>query len=326
MKTNLRQAWVLLGLLLLVLGFAGKGFAQEWPSKSITVVVPYAAGGNADSVARLLAQELSRRMGQPVLVENRAGVNGNVGTAAVARAAPDGYTLLLTPQNPIVNSKLLYKSLPYDPDRDLTPIMKLVESPFAIMAYPAKYPDLQSLIASAKAHPGQLNAAITGSGSSGHLLTLMVEAATGVRFNYVPYKGSGQVVTEIMTGRIDLAVDYPSSYVGQIKSKGVSVLATLGKARSPFLPDAPTMQESGFPPVDGVGWFGLLGPAGLPGALVDRLQRAFSEALHVPEVKARLGELGYTVVPGTPAELRALMTAESNRLEAVIKNANITPQ
>jgi tripartite-type tricarboxylate transporter receptor subunit TctC len=312
------------GVLAGLAGLSMPAIAQEWPRKPITIIVPYNAGGGADAVSRLLAFELTKRLGQQVLVDNRPGANGNLGTAMVARAAPDGYTLLLIPPNPIINSKLLYKSLPYDPERDLTPIMKLVESPFAVMAYPPKHPDIQSLLAFAKAHPGELNVAVAGNGSSGHLLALMIAASAGVRFNIVPYKGSGQMVSEIVSGRIDMTVDYPSAYLGQIEAGHIRVLATLGETRSQFLPDAPTMKESGYPDVLGTGWFSLHGPRGLPDELVTRLQKAFSDALRTPAIVSQLATLGYSVVPGTPAELRALIGSETARLAALIKDANIS--
>ena len=325
MKFFSRRSGLTLAVLGLVFGFAAPAAAQDWPrAKPITIVVPYAAGGGADAVSRLLANDISKCIGQQVLVDNKPGANGNLGTAIVARAAPDGYTVLLVPPNPVINSKLLYKSLPYDPDRDLTPIMKLVESPFAMMAYPGKYQDIQGLLAYAKANPNMVNVGTNGNGASGHLLGLMIEASTGVRFNMVPYKGSGQMISEIMTGRLDMTVDYPSPYLGQIESKGIRVLATLGDTRSPFMPDAPTMKEIGYPAVQGTGWFGLHGPKGLPDELVTRLQRAFNESLQTPAVSQQLATMGYSVVASTPAELKALMRSESAKLAILIKNANIS--
>jgi len=323
MRFSNRRTALVLGVSGVLAGFAPLGSAQDFPRKQITIVVPYAAGGGADAVARLLAADITKKIGHQVLVDNRPGANGHLGTGLVARAAPDGYTLLLVPPNPIVNSKLLYKKLPFDAERDLAPVSKLVESPFAIMAYPARYPDIQSLIAYAKANPGKVNVGTNGNGASGHLLGLAIEANTGARFNMVPYKGSAQMVGELMTGRIDMTVDYPSAYLGQIEAKSIRVLATLGNTRSPFLPNAPTMKEAGFG-VEGVGWFGLYAPKGVPADLQNRLNSLFKESLQTPTVATQLAAMGYGVVASTPAELEAYIQSESAKLAVLVKAANIS--
>jgi tripartite-type tricarboxylate transporter receptor subunit TctC len=324
MKNHLRRAALLLSTIGLLAGLSAPGAAQDWPRKPVVIVVPYAAGGGADAVARLLANDVSKRLGQPVVVENRPGAGGNVGTAAVARALPDGYTLLLVPPGPIVNSKLLYKNLPYDPDRDLTPIMRLVESPFAVVAFPGKFPDMKSLVAFAKAHPGELNASTVGNGSSSHLLALLIAAETGGEFNIVPYKGTGQMITEIIAGRIDLTLDYPGAYVGHLEAKTVRILATLGSERSPHLPDVPTMKEIGYPAVQASGWFSLHAPRDLPERIVTQVHRAFEAALREPEVVRQLTAMRYSAVPSTQAELKEQMRVESALMARLVRDAKIS--
>jgi len=296
-----------------------------WPAKPVSIVVAYAAGGGSDAVARLLAQELGPRLGQQVVVENRPGAGGNIGTAAVAKGAPDGHLLLLTPPGPIINSKLLYKSLPYDPDRELVPVARLVESPFAILVRP-DFPaaDLRELVAWAKANPGKLNVGTVGNGSTGHLLNLLIEHHTGTRFNIVPYKGSSQVITDLMAGRLDMTVDYPSTYVGQIESRKVRPIGTLGTTRHELLPGVGTFSEAGFQGVEATGWFALMAPRGTPPAVIQRLQKEVSEVLAQPETKAKLVPLGYSPAVLSADATRQLIERESQRLGAIVKAANLS--
>jgi len=328
MPTFLLRALIALqafaGLLIVLL--AGPALAQAWPTaRPITLVVAYAPGGGADAVARLITVELGKKLGQSIVIDNRPGAGGNIGTASVARAAPDGYTLLLTPPGPIINSKLLYKSLPYDPERDLAPVMKLVESPFAVLVrpdFPAK--NLTELIAYARAHPGKLNVGTVGVGSTGHLLNLMVEHHTKTQFNIVPYKGSGQVVTDLLAGRLDMTIDYPSTYFGHIAQNKVRPIGTLGTTRSELLPGVQTFAEAGTPEIEATGWFGLVAPRGTPDAVVQRLQQEIAEILRTPEVRDKLLPLGYTPAATTPEQLRQLAASEMARIGAIVRSANLS--
>ena len=304
---------------------ANPAFAQTWPAKPVTVVVAYAAGGGADAVARLVALELGKKLGQQVIVDNRPGAGGNIGTAAVARAAPDGYTLLLTPPGPIINSKLLYKSLPYDPETDFAPVMKVVESPFAVLVnqdFPAK--NLTELIAYARANPGKLNVGTVGTGSTGHLLNLMIEYHTKTKLNIVPYKGSAQVVTDLLAGRLDMTIDYPSTYFGQIAQKKVRVVGTLGTGKNELLPNAQNFAEAGWPEIEAVGWFGLMAPKNTPNDVIQRLNRDVTEVLRTPELREKLLQLGYVPAPTTPEQLRQLTTTEMTRISTIVKSANLS--
>jgi len=309
----------------LALAATGAALAESWPAKPIAIVVAYAAGGGADAVARLLAQELSKKLGQQVVVDNRPGAGGNIGTAAVARAAPDGYTLLLSPPGPLINSKLLYKSLPYDPDRDFTPVMKLVESPFAILVNPA-FPasNVSELVAYARANPGKLNVGTVGTGSTGHLLNLMVQYHTDTRLNIVPYKGSSQVVTDLLAGRLDMTIDYPSTYFGHIAQNKVRAIGTLGSTKSELLPEAQTFAEAGWPAIEAVGWFGLLAPRATPPDVVARLNREVTDILKMPEVREKLLPMGYVPQPSTPEQLGRMIASETSRIATIVESANLS--
>ncbi len=308
----------------LFFGLVTTAAAQAWPSKPITIVVAYAAGGGADAVARLLGQELSKRLGQQVVVDNRAGAGGNIGTASVARAAPDGYTLLLTPPGPLVNSKWLYKTLPYNPD-DLVPVMKVVESPFAVLVSPAfAAKNLTELVAYARANPGKLNVGTVGVGSTGHLLNLMIEHDAKTKFNIVPYKGSAQVITDLMAGRLDMTIDYPSTYFGQIAQNMVRPIGTLGTTRHEMLPNVQTFAEAGFPEIDATGWFGLMAPRGTPADVIARLNKETSDVLRMPEVREKLLPIGYTPAITTAEQMRQQLARESTRIGNIVKSANIS--
>lgn len=309
----------------LVLGLAAPATAQNWPMRQITIIVPYAAGGGLDFVARLIADDLTKRLNWTVVVENRGGANGTIGAAAVARAQPDGYTFMMNPSGPLVNAKLLTEGLSYNPDTDFTPIMKLVYSPIVLVTnkdVPAK--TLKDLVAYAKANPGALNVGNSGPNSTQELMSMMFASGTGIEITRVPYKGSGQILPDILANRIQLMLDFPAAYMGNVRSGDLRFLATLNATRLEAFPDVPTVAEAGFPEVPAwQGWFGMFGPKGLPDAIRERVFKEISTFLNSPEAKTKLAAGGYLPTPEGPESALKLMQGETEALTKLIQKHNI---
>lgn len=309
----------------LVLGLAAPATAQSWPTRQITIIVPYAAGGGLDFVARLIADDLTKRLNWTVVIENRGGANGTIGAAAVARAQPDGYTFMMNPSGPLVNAKLLTEGLSYNPDTDFTPIMKLVYSPIVLVTnrdVPAK--TLKDLVAYAKANPGALNVGNSGPNSTQELMSMMFASGTGIEITRVPYKGSGQILPDILANRIQLMLDFPAAYMGNVRSGDLRFLATLNATRLEAFPDVPTVAEAGFPEVPAwQGWFGMFGPKGLPDAIRERVFKEISTFLNSPEAKTKLAAGGYLPTPEGPESALKLMQGETDALTKLIQKYNI---
>src|SRR5947209_3048314 len=221
--------------------------AQTWPARPVTLVVPFPAGGNADVLARALAAELSEKLGQQFIVDNRTGAGGNIGGAAVAKAAPDGYTLMFGTPGPIATNRLMYKSLPYDPEKDLTPVVLVARSPLIIAAHPA-FPakDLNELIAYARANPGKVNAGNPGNGTLGHITSELLQQHAGIKMTHVPYRGTTPLTTDLLGGQIDIALDFMSTYLPLVKDGKVRALGVTSSERVGELPGAMTVREAGF--------------------------------------------------------------------------------
>lgn len=309
----------------LVLGLAAPASAQNWPTRQITIVVPYAAGGGLDFVARLISDDLTKRLNWTVVVENRGGANGTIGAAAVARAQPDGYTFMMNPSGPLVNAKLLSEGLSYNPDTDFTPIMKLVYSPIVLVTnkdVPAK--TLKELVAYAKANPGALNVGNSGPNSTQELMSMMFASGTGIEITRVPYKGSGQILPDILANRIQLMLDFPAAYMGNVRSNDLRFLATLNATRLDAFPDVPTVAEAGFPEVPAwQGWFGMFGPKGLPDAIRERVFKEISTFLNSAEARQKLAAGGYLPTPEGPDSALKLMQGETEALTKLIQKYNI---
>lgn len=314
------------GALLCALG--NTVFAQgAWPTRPITLIVPYLAGGGADPIARLLAEGMSKQLGQPVLVDFKAGAAGTIGAQAVVNSPPDGYTILFTPPAPLVNSKLLMPNLSYDPDKDLVPIMEISFSPMAIMANGDFGPKtLKELIEYAKANPSKVMAGVPALGGTGHLATAMIETDTGVKLTMVPYRGTGGLLPDMLGGRLNISQDLPAAYVPHLKSGKVRVIAVLGDKRIPSLPDVPTSVESGFPQLQIGAWYGLFGPKGLPKEILMKINSAANEALKDPAAKAKVEELGYETVGGTPERLADDIKRDMVKLGEVVRLGNVKMQ
>ncbi len=308
----------------LLLTAASGAFAQgaaNFPSRPLRFIVPYAAGGNGDIVARIVAQKLSAQLGQQVVIDNRAGAGGNIGAEIAAHAAPDGYTIVLGTNTHAINMSL-YARPGYDFERDFVPITRSTTAPMVLIVnpgLPAK--TLKEFIALAKSQPGKLNFATGGSGSSAHVITELFATMAGVRMTHVPYKGVAQATTDLIAGQIQLAFNSTSTALAHMQAGRVRGLAISTATRSPAAPQLPTIAEAGVPGFDASIWQGLLAPARTPAALVARLNREAVSALQSSEVKEQLRAQGIEATPSTPAEFGAFIKAEIARWAQVIKAA-----
>ncbi len=300
-----------------------KDDAASWPNKPVRLIVPFPAGGSTDVVARLIAERLGQKLGQQFVVDNRPGAAGNIGTDHVAKAAPDGYTITLTTSGPLANNKYLYKSMPYDPAKDLTPIVLVGEIPLVVVSTdktPAK--DLKEFIALAKAAPGKYSVGNPGNGTIGHLAYELLRHATKTDLLAVPYKGDTPAMTDLMGGSIQAIVAPITAFIPQIQAGKMNGLAVTSKKRFPGTPNVPTAVEQGFD-VEASVWFAVAGPAGMPRAIVEKLNREINIVLDSPEGRAKLEQFGAVVGGGTPEQLDSLMKVESAKWKRVIEEANI---
>ena len=310
---------------LLVCLLASIANAQEWPQRPVKVVVPFAAASTPDTLARLLADNLRKRLGQAVVVENKPGAGGMVGTDAVAKAAPDGYTIGVSIVGPLVNNRLLYKKMPYDPDRDLVPITIAVTQP-SLLVVPADrgINDLRELVANVKSRPGKGNYASIGVGSLSHLTMELVALRSGAEIVHVPYPGSGQAVTALLAGEVDMACLPALAVIAHVKSGKLKAIGASTAKRSTSLPDVPTLREQGLDDVDAGAWIGVVAPAATPAPIVDRIRREVVAVLRDPEVVSALQRQMMEVVGSTPEEFAAHIEAERRRWTPVIQKANIS--
>jgi tripartite-type tricarboxylate transporter receptor subunit TctC len=298
--------------------FGGAAHAADYPSRSIRVVVPFSPGGAVDGPMRLIAQELGKRLGQAVVVENKPGAGATIGTDVVAKAPPDGYTLLLASQTNAI-SATLYSKLPFDPIEDFAPITLIGREPGVVVvnpAVPAK--SLQAFIAYVKAHPGEVNFASSGNGSGQHLFAALLASKTGMKMNHVPYRGSGQATTDLLSGVVSMAIPGTAGMVGHIKAGRLRALAVTGAARSPQLPDVPTVMESGVPGYEAYVWMGLLAPKGTPPAIVERLNREVAAVLGEDAVKRYMANAGIEIVGSTSADFGTFYRAQRDLWAKVI--------
>ncbi len=286
------------------------GAQEAWPSRPVRVIVPFAAGGGADLVARAVSAKLQERLGRQFVIDNRPGGAGNIGTDAAAKAAPDGYTLLITGPSH-VNNAHLFRSLPFDPIRGFAPVSLLTSAPYVLIADPAlPLRSLGDLIAAAKARPGALSYGSAGNGTAGHLAMEMIKTQAGIDMVHVPYRGSPAVLTDIMGGRIAVAFDNVLSSAPGIAAGQLRGLAVSGARRAPALPQVPTIAESGLPGFDVTVWQGALFPAGTDPAIVARLGAELGLAMQAPDLRARLAELGAEAIGGTPADFARFLDQE----------------
>jgi tripartite-type tricarboxylate transporter receptor subunit TctC len=298
---------------------------QAYPSRPIRIISPFSPGGGNDTICRIIAPKLVERLGQRVLVDNRAGANGIIGTEVAARSVPDGYTIVLIPSGHAVNASLR-KKLPYDTIKDFTPITMVGSSPLVLSVHPAvPAQNVKELIALAKARPGQLTYGSAGVGSSGHLAGALFESLTGTKMVHVPYKGMALAITDLISGQIFLAFATSLSSVPHVRSGRLRALATTGAERSPALPDLPTVADS-VPGYEASLWYGFVGPAGIPPENVRRLNSEIVAVLELPDVRKRLASQGLDVRPSTPEDFGRLLRTDLARWAKVMQRAGLHPQ
>ncbi|WP_439598272.1 Bug family tripartite tricarboxylate transporter substrate binding protein [Falsiroseomonas sp.] len=298
---------------------------SPWPSRPIRLVVPFPPGAANDTLGRAMADQLTPRLGQPVVVENRGGAGGTIGSEAVARSAPDGYTLLLGHVGTLAVNVAMYPNLTYSPVRDFAPVAMIATTPNVLVVNPRRpYQDLPSLVAFAKANPGRLRYCTAGNGSAGHTVMLAFLHATGLDMEHVPYRGLGPALNDLVAGHVDLTwggapTVMPLARQGLLKALGVS-----SAQRVPSLPELPTAAETVSPGFDAVPWYGIAAPAGTPAAVIARLNTEINASLNSPEVAARLRQDGAEPLPMTPEAFGQLIRSEMARWSELIRAAGVT--
>ncbi len=298
---------------------AGAVLAQDFPTRPVRVIVPFSPGGAVDGPMRIVAQELGKRWGQQVVVENKPGAGATIGAEMVAKAAPDGYTLLLASQTNAI-SATLYTKLVFDPIEDFAPITLIGREPGVLVVNPAlPVNTFQEFVAYVKARPGQVDYASSGNGSGQHLFMALLASMTGMKLSHVPYKGSAQATTDVLGGQVPVSIPGSAGMVGHIKAGKLRALAVTGSKRSPQLPDVPTVMESGVPGYEAYVWMGLLAPKGTPAAVVDKISRDVVAVLAAPEVKAYMATAGIEIVGTTPAEFGTFFRAERAQWAKVVR-------
>ena len=310
----LRAAALLLGL-----AVAPLAIAQDYPARPVRVVVPFSPGGAVDGPMRMIAQELSKKWGQQVVVENRPGAGATIGTEIVAKSPADGYTLLLASQTNAI-SATLYTKLPFDPVEDFAPITLIGREPGVLVVNPAlPVKTLPEFIAYVKARPGQVDYASSGNGSGQHLFMAMLASMAGLSMSHVPYKGSGQATTDLLAGQVMASIPGTAGMVGHIKAGKLRPLAVTGSTRSAQLPDVPTVAEQGIAGYEAYVWMGLLAPKGTPQPIVDKIYRDVKDVLGASEVKAYMATAGIEIVGSTPAEFGAFYRQERVQWAKIVK-------
>jgi len=299
--------------------------AQAFPAKPVRLVVPFAPGGINDTVARVVGDKMAQELGQPVIVENRAGASGTVGAAYVAKSAPDGYTLLVSSTGPIVMAPSLYKNLGYKPQQDLVPIAQLSANPTVLVVHPdVPAKTLPELMALAKSSAGKLSYASVGSGTAPHLAAELFKSSAGLDIVHVPYKGGGPAVIDLLAGRVDMMFDAVSTFLPYVKAGKLRAIAVGSQIRSPALPQLPTMAETGLPGFEVASWVGLFAPAGTPPAAMERLTSAVTKAVANKQVQEAISAQGVIPSVSTPQAFAAAIATETPRWSSVIKQLGVT--
>jgi tripartite-type tricarboxylate transporter receptor subunit TctC len=316
----------LFGLLFAIISFgATETHAQSFPSKSVRLIVPFPPGGPADLLGRVYAEKLSAAWSQPVVVENRAGAAGNIGSDMTAKASPDGYTVLLIASSHVINSAL-YDKLPYDPIKDFTPISQVAYYSLVLVAHPSvPAQSLTELVALAKAQPGKLVLVSAGNGTPTHLTAELFRTAAQIDFLHVPYKGAAPATNDLLAGQGQLMFNNPVSALPHVTAGKLKALAVTGTQRSALAPDIPTIAESGYPGFEAGTWYAFLAPAGLLPEILKKLSMDIVAITKQDDLKARFAKMGIEALGSTPEQLSEAMQADLVKWSAVIRNANIKP-
>ena len=322
-KLNL---WKLGSLVLIIFGLHS-AWADNYPSKPINFIVPYGAGGGADARSRQIAQKMSVILKQPIIVDNKPGAGGNIGTEYIARATPDGYTIGMGNFAPMAVNKTLFGNLRYDPEADLTPIVLVEKGPLVLVVNPnSPYKTVQDIVAAAKAKPGSLTFSSGGIGGSHQLSAELFQQNASIEMIHVPYKSGSAGLTDLMAGNVTMMFDQMYSAMPSIKADKLRPIAITSKKRSPLLPDVPSFAEVGYPKVVVLNWQGLIAPKGTPKVIIDKLNAAANEALKDPQLRDLMLSQGNEIGGGSPADFAALIKSESAKWGAVVKLANIKPE
>ena len=316
---------LLAGLTLAAATFASPAaFAQAWPTKPVTMVVPFAAGTSSDSLARGFAEFMGKELGQTIVIENRGGAGGNVGASQVARAQPDGYTFLFATTGQAATNKLMYKNLNYNSDKDLQPVVLIGKLPVIVAVKSGgKFKDMKQLLDYAKSNPGKLNVGFPGNGTLGHITGLLFAKSAGLQINAVQYNGSSQIVTDILGGHIDVGMDSAGGYLSNVQSKDLSALAFASAKRFGLFPDVPTVSEAGLPGFEASVWYAVLAPTNTPAEIIAKMNAAANKYLGSAEGKAFYAKLGVETSGGSPADLKAFIASETAKWAPVIADAKI---
>ena len=305
---------------------AGQAWAQAWPAKPVRFIVPFPPGGSTDVAARTVAERLTRAFGQQVVVDNRGGGGGAIGTVEAARAAPDGYTLLFV-ADPVITLHLVVKNVQFDMQRDFSAVTQVTTQPIAVAVH-ASLPvaSLQELVAYAKANPGKLSFAHSGTGSGQHMSGELLKKMAGIDIVHVPYKGGGPAVQDLVAGQVPLGVLGSTPLIPHHKSGRIRIIAFTSKERFAPMPEIPTLHESGLVGFDTTQWLGILAPKGTPGDVIERIYQETKIVLGMPDVKQRLAQAALQAVGGTPKEFEALIRADLERWTAIAKELKLEPQ
>jgi tripartite-type tricarboxylate transporter receptor subunit TctC len=298
----------------------GDALGQPYPAHAVKMIVPFPPGSTPDIVGRTLGAKLQEALRQPFIVENRSGAGGNIGTDTVAKAPPDGYTLLIGINGPIATNKYLYKSLPYDPDKDLAPISLLATAPQMLVLAPELHIEsFRAFVDYAREHPGRISYGSVGSGSASHLTMELLKSEAKIDLVHVPYRGFPPAVTDMLAGNIQAMFAIIPGVLPHVRAGKMRALAVTALKRSRLAPDVPSVQELGFPQLESLAWIGLLAPAGTPADILERLSAETTRRMRAADVRDLLGKQGFDVVAGTPAEFQRWIHAESEKWSRVIR-------
>ena len=312
---------------LVLLALASTADAQSWPSKPIRIISPYPPAGANDLLARIIAPKLSEQLGQPVVVENRAGATGNIGAELVAKAPADGYTLLMGQAGNLTINISLMAKIPFDPVRDFSPVTMVASTPNVLVVHPSlPVRTVKDLIALAKAKPGQINYATSGIGSPGHLAAELLNKSAGIRLVHIPYKGAAPALLDVVAGNAHLYFTSAVSAQPFIPSGRLRMVAVASAKRSPSLPEVPTVAEAGFPEFDVSSWWGVVAPASTPREVVMRLQTEIHRVIALPEIRTKLAEQGLDIASNTPEQFAAYIKSETAKWAKLIREVGVKPE
>jgi tripartite-type tricarboxylate transporter receptor subunit TctC len=297
--------------------------AAQYPNKPIKIIVPFAPGGNVDVTARIIAPALQDALGQPVIIENKAGAAGTIGADQVVRSAPDGYTLLMGSNSTFSVAPSLNPKNPYNPTKDFAPVASVASTPFILVVHPNGPKTLGELVTRAKSEPGKLTMASAGTGSSNHLVGELFQSMAGTRFTHVPYKGSNPAISDLMGGQVDMHFDQVTSAGNHVQAGKLRALLVTSDKRAPMLPDVPTAAEVGFPAFGPINVTGLIAPAGTPRDVIDKLNAATNKALQSAAIREKYAGVGAITTGGTPEQFAAYIAEDLARWTKVVKDANV---